>query len=245
LRLVFNLQNHASKHFYFFLHILSQSSSSLLHPSRVAAAAAHRRSSQPLLAQAHSIGSSLVLATISILLLLFLPLSFLFRAAPRAFPARRAPRAPSLHSAALCVRSAARVAPGCAARCESPGCAAPCTVRIRAALGTRRAAQGTRARGAARFCTLMTQPAPGTGSPTNDIHSACTPRVPPPALLPSTPAERPSLSPLRSQSPRHAPPTRSRQPARLASPRPRLRLAGLSRPPAHRATRAARPLLAP
>jgi hypothetical protein len=74
----------------------------------------------------------------------------------------------------------------------------------------------------------MTQPAPGAGSPTDDIHSAGTPRFSPPALLPSTPAERPPLSLLRSQSPHHAPPTRSLQPARLASPRPRLRLAGLS-----------------
>ena len=91
LRLVFNLQNHASNIFYLFLHILSQSSSSLLHPLRVAASAAHRRSSPPLLAQpeARSIGSSLVLATNSIILLSFLPLSFLFRAAQRAFPARR------------------------------------------------------------------------------------------------------------------------------------------------------------
>ena len=86
----------------------------------------------------------------------------------------------------------------------------------------------------------MTQPAPCAGSPTDDIHRAGTPRVPPPALLPSTPAGRPPLSPLRSQLPSHAPPTRSRQPARLASPCPRLRLAGLSRPPAHRATRALR-----
>ncbi len=88
MRLVFNLQNYASNIFYLFLHILSQSSSSLLHPSRVAATVIHRRSSPPLLAQARSIGSSLVLATISILLLSLLPLSFLFRAAPRAFPAR-------------------------------------------------------------------------------------------------------------------------------------------------------------
>ncbi len=89
MRLVFNPQSYADNIFYLFLHILSQSSSELLHPSRVAAAAAHRRSAQPLLAQAHSIGSSLVLATIYIFLLLFLPLSFLFRAAQRTFPARR------------------------------------------------------------------------------------------------------------------------------------------------------------
>ena len=130
-----------------------------------------------------------------------------------------------------------------AARARSLCCPVrPCAARNRAERGTRRAAQGTRARGAARFCTLMTQPAPDAGSPTDDIHSACTPRVSPPgpALLPSTPAGRPPLSPLRSQSPSHAPPTRSRQPARLASPCPRLRLAGLSRPPAHRATRALR-----
>jgi hypothetical protein len=36
-------------------------------------------------------------------------------------------------------------------------------------------------------------------SPTDDIHSAGTPCVSPPALLPSTPAERPQLSLLRSQ----------------------------------------------
>jgi hypothetical protein len=95
--------------------------------------------------------------------------------------------------------------------------------------------------GAARSCTLITQPAPGAGSSTDDIHSAGTLRVSPPALLPLTPAERPLFSPLSSQSPRHAPPTRSR----LASPCPLLRLAGLSRPPAHRATRAARPRPAP
>jgi hypothetical protein len=102
LRLVFNLQNYASNIFYLFLHIFSQSSSSLLHPSRVAAAAAYRRSSPPLLAQARSIGSSLVLATISILLLSFLgkfsPYHFFFArrcapslrgAAPRAFSAQR------------------------------------------------------------------------------------------------------------------------------------------------------------
>ncbi len=74
LRLVFNLQNYASNIFYLFLHILTQSSSSLLHPSRVAAASAHRRSSPLLLAHARSIGSSLVLPTISILLLSFPPL---------------------------------------------------------------------------------------------------------------------------------------------------------------------------
>jgi hypothetical protein len=107
LRLVFNLQNYASNNFYLFSHILSLSCSSLLHPSRVAAAAAHLRSSPPLLAQAHSIGSSLVLATISVLLLSFLPLSFLFLAALRA---------PPLRSAAPCARHASRVAPGCAAR---------------------------------------------------------------------------------------------------------------------------------
>ncbi len=121
----------------------------------------------------------------------------------------------------------------------------PCAARNRTARGTLRAAQGTCARGAARSCTLMTQPTPGAGSPTDDMHSTSTPRGAPPALLPSTPAECPPLSPRGSKSPRQAPPTRSRQPARLASPRQRLKLAGLSRPPAHRATRPARPRLAP
>jgi hypothetical protein len=74
LRLVFNLQNYASNNFYLFPHILLQSRHTLLHPSRVAAAVAHRCSSPPLLAQARCIGSSLVLATISILLLSVLPL---------------------------------------------------------------------------------------------------------------------------------------------------------------------------
>ncbi len=95
-----------------------------------------------------------------------------------------------------------------------------------------------------RTCTLMTQPAPGAGSPTDDIQRACTPRGAPPALLPSTPAERPSLSPRRSKLPCHAQPIRSRQSARLASPNPRLRPEGLSRLPAHSAARAARPRLA-
>jgi hypothetical protein len=53
----------------------------------------------------------------------------------------------------------------------------PCAARNRAARETRRAAQGTLARVAACSCTLMTQPAPGAGSPTDDIHSAGTPRV--------------------------------------------------------------------
>jgi hypothetical protein len=69
LRLVFNLQNYASNIFYLFSYIISLNRHSLLHPSRVAAAAAHSRSSPLRLAQARSIGSSLVLATIPILLL--------------------------------------------------------------------------------------------------------------------------------------------------------------------------------
>ncbi len=126
MRLVSNLQNYASNIFYFklFLHILSQSSSSLLHPSSVAAAAAHRRSSPPLLAQACSIGSSLVVATISILLLSFLPLSFLFRAAPRAFPARRGTA--RAFAAQRCTVRAQRSARGAWLRSARVPCAALC-----------------------------------------------------------------------------------------------------------------------
>ncbi len=59
----------------------------------------------------------------------------------------------------------------------------PCAARNRTARGTRRVAQGTRARGTARSCTPMTQPAPCAGSPTNGIHSAGTPRGAPPGRL--------------------------------------------------------------
>ncbi len=124
MRLVFNLQNYASNIFYLFSHILLQSSSSLLHPSRVAASAAHCRSSLPLLAQARSIGSSLVLATISNLLLSFLPQSFLFRAAPRAFPARLCTA--SAFSAQRCTVRSQRSARGAWLRSARVPCAALC-----------------------------------------------------------------------------------------------------------------------
>ncbi len=123
------------------------------------------------------------------------------------------------------------------------------SARNRTARGTCRAAQGTRARCAARSCTLMTQPAPCTSSPTNDMHSPCTPRCAPPALLALTPAE---LPPLSDCSPRAGlnrlvmprPPAPGSQRG-LASPRQRLRLVCLSHPPAHRATRADRLHLEP
>jgi hypothetical protein len=188
-------------------------------PSRVAAAAGHRRSSPPLLAQARLICSSGSPSQLTV--------------APRpGSPNRFVPglgydfHAPPIVSPPLISfsRGAARL---------------PCEARHRARLPC---AALHRARSAQR---ARRRPAPCTGSPTNDIHSAGTPRGTPPALLPSTPSERRPLFQRRSKSHCHAPPTHFLQPARLASPRPRLRLAGLSRPQAHRATRAARQRLAP
>jgi hypothetical protein len=100
---------------------------------------------------------------------------FLFRAAPRAFPARRGTA--RAFSEQRCTVRAQRSARGAWLRITSVPYAAlrPCAARNRATRGTRRAAQGTRARGAARSCTLITQPAPSAGSPTEDIHRAGTP----------------------------------------------------------------------
>ncbi len=162
------------------------------------------------------------------------------RGTTRAFPAQR------------CTVREQRSARGAWPLSKLVPCAALCCPALRgnAQRGERAGPhRGTRTRGAARSCTLLPQPAPGAGSLTDDMHSAGTPRGAPPALLPSMPAECPPLSPRRPELPSYAQPTHSRQPALLASPRPRLMLAGLSRPPAHRcddrATSAARQRLAP
>jgi hypothetical protein len=119
--------------------------------SRVAAAAAHRRSSLPLLAKARSIGSSLVLATISILLLSFLPNSppiVSFSRGAARLPCEARHRARLLRAALHCARAAQRAWRLAVQRARSLCCPVrPCAARNHAARGTHRAAQGTRARG--------------------------------------------------------------------------------------------------
>ncbi len=88
---------------------------------------------------------------------------------PSRVPAAAWHRAHLLCAALHCARAAQRAWRLAAQRARSLYCLVrPCAVRNSAAWGTHRAAQGTRARGAARSLTLMTQPAPGAGSPTDD-----------------------------------------------------------------------------